>query len=72
MSVEKRPWWASALIGAVAAGATVAGILIAHADKPVKPAMAAELDADRLARIESKVNEIGERVARIEGRMDRK
>jgi len=67
---KRRPWWAAALIGGAAAGATIVAIWN-HAT-PVAPALAAEVDADRLARIESKVNEIGERVARIEGRLDRK
>lgn len=79
----KRPWWASALLagfGSVLAVLLALGFLSSPA-KGTEPKSAATIasDNDRLNRIESKIDEAlralgeqGQRISRIEGRMDRK
>lgn len=76
-----RPWWAVALVTGIGAGVAIAAALglsampNARGETPVRTAgMAVPTQEDRdarLSRIESKVDEALQRIAHIEGRMDR-
>jgi hypothetical protein len=78
---SRKPWWAAALVGGF--GAVLAVLLSFGLVRPGGDAQAqvrtsgvaaaAQEDRDaRLNRIESKLDEALQRIAHIEGRMDRK
>jgi len=73
-----RPWWAAALVGGIGAGAAIAAALGlsapgAHGEPPVRASgIAVQTDAEWRAHIDAKLTELGERLARIEGRLDRR
>jgi hypothetical protein len=74
----RRPWWVVALVtGAGAGAAIVAALGLASApgraaEPPLRTAgLAIQTDAEWRAHIDAKLTELGERLARIEGRLDR-
>jgi hypothetical protein len=79
---EKRPWWAVALVTGVGVGVALAGAMglsaatAAHGETPPHVSLAGIAQQDESAawraRMEQKLNELGERMARIEGRLERK
>lgn len=85
VAATRRPWWAAALIGGVSAGAAiVAGLGLSSgpakgSEPQVATAAAVKYEAERQesdrlwrVRMEQKLDEALQRIAHIEGRMDRK
>lgn len=81
---KRRPWWAAALIGGAAAGATIVAALGPRTVKneaiaaTPQPQPGSDLN-DRLSRMElimagqtETLVEVRERLARIEGRLERR
>jgi hypothetical protein len=77
----RRPWWAVALITGAGAGAAIVAALglasmqgRAAEPPPVRTSGVAQVqtDAEWRAHIDAKLTELGERLARIEGRLDRR
>lgn len=80
---KRRPWWAAALIGGAAAGATVVAALgprAAHEAVAAVPAHVEPEDTQRwrermellLANQSETLVEVRERLAKIEGRLERR
>lgn len=78
----RRPWWVALVIGGLSTGVGIVATLglggmhgDARGDTPMRMSAVApptQEDRDaRLSRIESKVDEALQRIAHIEGRMDR-
>jgi hypothetical protein len=74
----RRPWWVALVIGGLSTGAgIVAALGLASApgraaEPPPRTAgLAIQTDAEWRAHIDAKLTELGERLARIEGRLDR-
>ena len=77
---SKRPWWAAALIGGIGAGAAIAAALglgsIGHGDAQAQVRTAGistgQSDTEFRGEVMRELGDIRERLARIEGRLDRR
>jgi len=75
----RRPWWAAALIGGAAAGATIVAAVGPRAARPEAIAAPVSDVSERLGRMElilanqaEALADVREKLGRIEGRLERR